>query len=184
VVEAVHQRVEGRDRLWSRLGWSACVPIGTGLYLGYWWVRAGNWSIPLEQQALWGRSPSPPWIGLIQGVQKAFVYPGLFPSGDLVIDLLIVLFALIAAVFVARWFRASYTVWTWGSLLLTLTYATDFAFNGRPLASIPRYVLPLFPIFWVASLLTERRISHEAIVIGSSIGLAVCTILYVNWGMA
>ena len=68
-------------------------------------------------------------------------------------------------------FRPAYSIYLWGGLLLPLT----FVFPGRPLMSMPRFVLTLFPAIWAVAELCERfrvprvgRISAGAVVLGVS----------------
>jgi hypothetical protein len=63
------------------------------------------------------------------------------------------------------------------SLLLPLT----LAFDGRPLLSLPRFVVVVFPLFWALARLAERWRVHDAVVATSAAGLGLLSVLFVNW---
>ncbi len=85
---------------------------------------------------------------------------------------------LAASVYALVRLRPSYLVYLWGGLLVPLT----FVFEGRPLMSMPRFVLPLFPAFWGLALGLERlRIPRTAALAAGALGLGVLSILTVNW---
>jgi hypothetical protein len=66
----------------------------------------------------------------------------------------------------------------WGGLLAPLS----FIFEGRPLMSMPRFVLPLFPLFWaIADATLRKRVPHAAVVAVGGVGLGLLTALFVNW---
>ena len=83
-----------------------------------------------------------------------------------------------ASVFALFRFRPSYSVYLWGGLLIPLS----FVFADRPLMSMPRFVLPLFPAFWALAQLTERRrIPQKAVAAVGAAGLGLLVVLFVNW---
>ena len=185
-IEAVHQWREdqrrGADRpgraLVGRLACSAAVGVGTAAYLGYWQWFGGDWLAPVTKQGLWQRVSSLPWTTLWKGTQDAYRYVGQYPLGYHELDWVIVVPALAVAAYALVKLRPAYGFYTWASVLVPLC----FIFLGRPLMSVPRFLVVLFPIFWGLALLAERRrIPHHLIVAVSAAGLGLLTVLFVNW---
>src|SRR5207247_1037217 len=83
-----------------------------------------------------------------------------------------------ASVFALVRYRPSCSVYLWGGLLIPFS----FVFADRPLMSMPRFVLPLFPAFWALAELTERwRIPQKAVAAVGAAGLGLLVVLSVNW---
>jgi hypothetical protein len=71
-------------------------------------------------------------------------------------------------------------VYLWGGLLIPLS----FIFVDRPLMSMPRFVLPLFPAFWAGADLAESvrpPIPRWALAAVGAVGVGVLSLLTVNW---
>jgi hypothetical protein len=178
VVEAFHQRAEGRGSVLPGLGAAVAVGLGMLAYLAYWWAKVGDWLAPANQQANWQRTFSWPWTTLVDGTRDAFRYLGNANGGYWLIDWLILVPVVGASVFALLRYRPSYSVYLWGGLLIPLS----FVFADRPLMSMPRFVLPLFPAFWALAELTERwRIPEKAVAAVGAAGLALLVVLFVNW---
>ena len=178
VLEALHQRVERRGPAWP--GFLAAAATGCGLlvYLGSWGFRAGEWLAPVTFQANWERTFSWPWVTLWDGTGDAFRYLGEINGGYWLLDWLIVIPMLAASGYVLVRVRPTYGVYLWSALLISLT----FVFQDRPLMSMPRFVLPLFPAFWGLALGLERlRIPRSAALVVCAFGLGVLSVLTVNW---
>jgi len=164
-------------RLGGALLAAASVGLGTAAYLLF-WARADTWRRPFDVQAAsWSREPAWPWQTLAAGLREGTRYLGANPGGYHTVDLVIVLAALAAAVWVALRVRATYAVWCWVSLLLPLA----LPFAGRPFLSMPRFVVVVFPLFWALATLAERWRVHDAVVAASACGLGLLSVLYVNW---
>lgn len=180
-VEALHQWKERRDQsigtLLKPLALSGLVGLGTFAYLLYWRIAAGEWFAPIGEQANWQRVFSFPLLTLRSATDAAFDFIGVREGGYPLLDWLVVVPALAAAVWVAFRARPSYAVYAWASLLLPLT----FVFEARPLMSVPRFTVVVWPIFWALARLGERWNAHAAIVACSAAGLGAFTILFVNW---
>lgn len=175
-VEAVQQG-RGRPRA-SALAWSAAPAAGTLAYLWYWRAISGDWLAPLHQQSGWQRTWSFPLATLWHATQDFWRYAGLYPGGYHQLDWVIVVPALAAGVYAAVRFRPLYGVYTWASFLAPLC----LVFAPRPLMSFPRFVLPVFPVYWAFARWTEgRRTAHELLVACSAALLGVLTLLFVNW---
>jgi hypothetical protein len=176
--EAFQERAERGASPWPGLAAACAVPLGLLGYLAYWWHRTGDWLAPLHQQANWQRLPMWPWTTLLQGTRFAFRYVGARNGGYWVADWLIVAPILALAVYALFRFRVGTSTYLWGGLLIPLS----FVFPDRPLMSMPRFVLPLFPAFWALAEVTERaRIPRWAVVAAEAAGLGVFAVLSVNW---
>lgn len=178
-VEAIHQRLEGRrGSLLRGLAASAAGALGTVAYLLYWQLKGDDWLAPLHQQATWLRTFQPPWETLLDATHHAYAYLGAANGGYYLIDWLLVVPIIVGAAYVAMRFRPAYTVYVVGGLLIPLSYV----FEGRPLMSMPRFVLPLFPAFWaIAEILDRFHVSRAGIVSVCAAGLGALTVLFVNW---
>jgi len=87
----------------------------------------------------------------------------------------VVLIAVVAGI---RWLRLSYLVYAVASLLLPLANP----FPARPLMSMPRFVVVVFPAFWVIARAVGRRRIPEALVTASfAAGYGVLVVLFINW---
>ena len=74
--------------------------------------------------------------------------------------------------------RTSYSVYALASLAVPLVYVWPV----RPLLSMPRFVVVIFPAFWVMALAAERRrISAPAIIAAFAGGYALLGALFVTW---
>ena len=178
IVEALHQRSEGRGSAWPGIGTAAATVGGLVAYLAWWGATAGEFLAPATRQANWERAFSWPWATLWQGTTAAFRYVGNTNGGYWLIDWLIVIPVLLASGYALLRLRPSYGIYLWGGLLLPLT----FVFEDRPLMSMPRFVLPLFPAFWGIALASERlHIPRWAVLCAGATGLGVLCVLTVNW---
>jgi Gpi18-like mannosyltransferase len=178
LIEALQQRYEGRHRTWAGVVAAGATLCGLLAYLAYWGVRAGEWLAPITRQANWERTFSWPWFTLWDGTGDAFRHVGERFGGYWLIDWLIVVPMLAASVYAVVRLRPSYAVYLWCSILIPLT----FVFEGRPLMSMPRFVLPLFPAFWGLELGLERlRIPPAPVLAAEAAGLGILAGLTVNW---
>jgi hypothetical protein len=178
VIEALHQRAEGKGRAWPGIAAAAATALGLLSYLAYWGVRAGDWLAPATRQAAWERTFSWPWATLWNGTETAFRYVDRVNGGYWMVDWLIVVPMLAASVYALVVLRPSYGVFVWLALLVPLT----FVFQGRPLMSMPRFVLPLFPAFWGLALGLDRlHVPRTAALAAGAVGLGVLSVLTVNW---
>lgn len=176
--EAIQRRRDGEPDLLRGLLAAAATASGTLIYLLTWQVRSGDLLAPLHQQATWQRSFSWPWSTLVQATRFAFRYVGQTNGPYWLIDWVLVLPVLAVSLLVLTRYRWAFSVYLWGGLLLPLT----FVFPDRPLMSMPRFVLPLFPAFWVAAEILERRRipSWIAAAVGAA-GIGLLLPLFVNW---
>lgn len=164
-------------RLGGALAATAAVGAGTGAYLLFWHRFGGDWLAPLHQQATWQREFAYPWETLTMATGEAFRWIGVYAGGYHLLDWLIVVPSLVACGYAAFRFRATFGVYAWASLAAPLLYI----FPARPFMSLPRFLLPIFPLYWALARWGERRGVHEAIVATSAVLLGVMTLLFVNW---
>jgi hypothetical protein len=177
-VEALQQRSEGKRTLLPGLAAAAGAGLGIVAALGFWAAKAGDWLAPLHQQSNWQRVFSWPWTTLVEGTKIAFRYVGNANGGYWLIDWIIVVAMLAASAYALVRYRWSYRVYLLGGLLIPLSYI----FEGRPLMSMPRFVLPLFPAFWAMAELAERwRVPRWAVATVGAVGLGLLVPLFVNW---
>ena len=163
---------------WRGLAAAAATSLGTLVYLAYWWRRTGDLLTPIHQQASWERRSSWPWTTLLRGTAYAFRYLGGANGGYWMIDWLLVVPILALSVYAVFRYPAWAGIYLWGGLLIPLS----FVFPPRPLMSMPRFVLPLFPAFWALAEVSERaRIPRWAIVGVEAAGLGLLALLSVNW---
>lgn len=178
VIEAVQQRAERSAPIWPGLLAAAATASGSLAYLSYWGFRSGAWLAPITLQANWERTFSWPWVTLWNGTGDAFRYLGQSNGGYWLIDWLIVVPMLAASAYASVRLRPTFVIYLWAGLLVPLT----FVFEGRPLMSMPRFVLPLFPAFWGLALGLDRlRIPRGAALAVTAAGLGICSVLTVNW---
>jgi hypothetical protein len=167
----------GVGRLAGTLACSVLPVAGLVGYMAYWAARTGDWLAPLHAEQRWQRVSTPPWETIGSATREAFASPGSYPGGYQFVDWLVVIPCVMAAGYVAWAFRPGYSVYTWAGLLAPLT----LIFPPRALMSDPRFVLPLFPIFWAGAVLIERgKLPRTAVLALSAAGLALLTSLFVS----
>lgn len=180
--EAVHQALEdrraGRWRPVSSLlplAASGIPALGTTAYLYWWQLQIGDWRRPLSQQSAWGRHFSWPWETIRRGTSAGVTGVGHIGGGYFTLDLLLIAAALAACVWVTVRCRPLYAVYAWASVLFPMFAMWD----GRPFMSNPRFLLPVFPIFWAIAALGDRWRAHQALVAVSAGGLTLLSVLAV-----
>jgi hypothetical protein len=180
LTEALHRFSERRDtkELARGLLWSALAAGGAIAYLVFWQQMAGDPLAPVRQQANWQRELSFPVGTVLAGTQEAFRFVGVYPGGYHLLDWIIVTPGLVAAGWVVLRTRPIYSMYTVASLLAPLSYV----FFPRPFMSLPRFLLPVFPLLWAVAVWAERRRGvHEAYLAVSGALLGILLVLFVNW---
>ncbi len=169
--------VVGTGRLVGTLACSLLPVAGLVGYMAYWAARTGDWLAPLHAEQRWQRVSTPPWETIGSATREAFANPGSYPGGYPFVDWLVVIPCVLAAGYVVWAFRPGYSVYAWAGLLAPLT----LIFPPRALMSDPRFVLPLFPVFWAGAVLIERgKLPRTAVLAVSGAGLALLTTLFVS----
>jgi hypothetical protein len=183
-----------RFALTRSAGWLALAPAGLVAYMGYLAVAHGAPFAPFHAaEADWGRSFAGPLSavvrvlgalpgdihGLLAGATRP-VGPGdpLSWNAHDLIDLGFL--AAGVAALAASWRRVPmpYLVYA----IVVLTYSSSFPSPNAPLQALPRYLLPVFPLFLgVASRLSARRRLSVAVLGASALLLAVFGGLWAVW---
>ncbi|MDT7570927.1 MAG: hypothetical protein QOE05_1101 [Actinomycetota bacterium] len=179
LVEAVLQRREDPSvrRLLGRLAAAAAVPLGLVAYLGYWAVAHDNWRQPFDlQKSGWGKEYAWPWETLWHAGRVAKQFPGSYPGGYFLVDVVVAAAVLAAGVWVILRVRATYAVYLWASALLPLL----LMWPARPLLSVPRLYVVLFPALWALSRFAERWRAHDAVLAVSAGLMALLAAAFVS----
>ena len=177
--------------------WLLLVPAGLGLYMAYLWGQYGKPLLFATVQGNWGRHPGLPFMTLwhelvaVAAAVRSLATHGLAPvlvhtadggfHGDVLANCFEAL-ALAAAVFmlVACWRRlpASYTVYAAACLLFPLLNPA----TTRPLSSLPRFVLVVFPLFMgAAAVLLPHRVWRWVFLAVTVPLLLLATVLFANF---
>jgi Mannosyltransferase (PIG-V) len=171
-VEAIQRSREDGRPLIPRLVASAAVAAGPALYFLYWNVRGDPWA-PVRAQETWQRVFTFPLETLVEAGRFAWRYGAYW-----LIDALVVGVVLVAIVAGIRWLRPGYLAYALASGLLPLFEPLP----DRPLLSMPRFVVVIFPAFWVMARAVERRkLAEPLVVAGFAGGYALLAALFVNW---
>lgn len=178
VAEAVYQREERAGRAWPGFLAAGATGLGTFSYLGWWELKADDLLAPITRQETWQRVFSWPWETLWNGTRFAFRFVGDPNGGYWMLDWLIVVPVLALSAYALVRYRPAYGAYLWGGLLLPLA----FVFPDRPLMSMPRFVLPLFPALWAAAELADRHeVPRWALAgVGGTL-MGVLALLTINW---
>ncbi len=173
------------------------LPAGLGLYMTYLWLAFGDPLIFAGAQGSWGRRLGMPLVTAWQGARAcgaalhALATQGFAtllvhtPSGGLGSDSLANLAefaALVVAVLAlaACWRRlpAAYSLYAAAALVFPLLYPT----MARPLSSMPRFVVVIFPLFMgTAAHLSAYRVWRWTLLGAMLAVLVVATVLFANF---
>jgi hypothetical protein len=174
-VEAFLQwRREGRALL-PRVVAAISVALGPLAYLLFWKFRFHDLWAPLDAQRNWNRETALPTTTLWDAVRFAWTYRTYW-----FIDLAVVVAAVagVGLAAVARRVRASYLTYATLSLLLPLFAPLDF----RPLLSMPRFVIVVFPLYWGYAAAVDREWLPEPLVTGAfAMGYGLLAVLFLTW---
>jgi hypothetical protein len=174
-VEAFLQwRRDGRALL-PRVGASILVAFGPLTYLLFWHLRFHDLWAPLDAQRNWNRQTALPMTTLWEAVRFAWLYRTYW-----LIDLAVVAAAVagVGLAAVAARVRASYLTYATLSLLLPLFAPLGF----RPLLSMPRFVIVVFPLYWGYAAAVDRRWLPESLITGAfAMGYGLLGILFLTW---
>jgi len=172
LIEAGHQYLTTRRLNWRWLC-VAIVPLGFG---GYLWINyhvAGDpfAFLPIRKE-FYFISLAPPWTGVREAINSMNNSPA---QAQIVGVQECVFIALGFACTIASWIklRPIYSVWMTGNWLLF----TSVSF----VASVPRYTLTMFPIFFLFAMLAQRRLWLVIITVWSLLYVALFASLFA-WG--
>lgn len=171
VIEALHQKRQGKAGLAPKLAWSVTPLLGTVAYLA-WWGTQGNWRAPLEFQSNWDRHPAFPLKTLIDATHDAWVNGSYW-----LLDWLVVAVVVGLATYGLFRLRPPYYVYVWAGIIVPLCLVYD----PRPLMSMPRFAVVLFPLYWLLARLSEDRVvPHDLIVGVGAAGMALMATLFAS----
>jgi hypothetical protein len=183
-----------RFELTRSAGWLALAPAGLVAYMGYLTIAHGAPFAPFHAaEADWGRSFAGPFSGVVRvlGALPGDVHgllagatrpvgpgdPLSWNAHDL-IDLGFLTAGVAALAASRRRVPMPYLVYA----IVVLTYSSSFPAPNAPLQALPRYLLPVFPLFLgVASRLAPRRHLAFAVLGASALLLAVFSGLWAVW---
>lgn len=162
-----------------RLAAVMLVPLGLGIYCFYVYTLAGNPLAWLDAQRYWQYSVGDlPWrrlLNLVSTIEHRGLYDFFFTSPLAPYQLIHGTVALIVLVLTPSLFTrlgVGLGAYTLVSLMVPLT--------GSDLQGIGRYMAVVFPVFMLLGSLRSPRV-HEAILVISSLFLALFLSLFVNW---
>jgi len=166
-------RAGGRRALAARLAGAAAISVGPLCWFAWWGVVHGNWLAPLDAQRNWGRELQPPWVSLGHALELAWSFQSYW-----LLDLAIVSLAIAGLGLALPALRRSEAVYGGLSLLLPLFDP----FWDRPLLSVPRFAVVVFPALWgLAGVGLGRKLPEPLVVSVLAAGWAISAVLFVNW---
>jgi hypothetical protein len=159
--------------LGGRLAGAAAIALGPLCWFAWWGLVHGNWLAPLDAQRDWSRELQPPWVSLGHAVEFAWRFQSYW-----LLDLVIVSIAIggLALAFPAlRPSEAAY-----GALSLLLPLVDPFA--DRPLLSVPRFAVVVFPALWgLSGVGFGRKVPEPLVTSVLAVGWAISALLFLNW---
>ena len=110
------------------------------------------------------------WLGITGSTDAR----GIYWTADLV------LVAALLLPFALRWrvIPIPYRVYTLATLLVVLSYPLP----ARPLLSVPRFLIVLFPLVWSLADLVDDRRRFSIALVASMAGYAVLAAAFMDWG--
>ena len=170
-VEAAHQGFVQRRWRWQWL-WIALVPAGFAVYLFLnWRISRSPFAFLEMRRELFHMSFAWPWVGL----RDAFLNVRRAPNQGEIVgtqESFFTILGLICAI--ASWvkLRPVYAMWITGNWIL-VAFVTF-------IESMPRYVLTMFPIFFLFAFVGENRFWNSLITLWSLLLLALFSALFVR----
>jgi hypothetical protein len=165
--------VESWRALGTRLAGASAIALGPVSWFAWWGVVHGNWIAPLDAQGDWDRELQLPWVALGHAVEFAWRFQSYW-----LLDLVIVSLAIAGLALAIPALRPSEVVY--GTLSLLLPLSDPFA--DRPLLSIPRFAVVVFPALWgLSGAGFGRKLPEPLVTSVLAAGWAICAVLFVNW---
>ena len=171
-LETLRTGIPARARA-SRLAGTAAIAIGSLAWFAWWGLQHGRWLAPFDAQRSWQREPTLPWVTVADAISFAFRHQSYW-----LLDLAIVTIAIVGFALALPSLRAPEVAY--GSLSLLLPLVDPFP--SRPLLSLPRFVVVIFPALWGLSGVGWGRALPERLVLATlATGWAISVLLFVNW---
>ena len=166
-------RAGGRRALGARVAGAAAIALGPLSWFAWWGVAHGNWLAPLDAQAQWGRELRFPWVSLGHALEYAWTSQSYW-----LLDLLLVSLAVGGLALALPALRPSEAIY--GALSLLLPLVDPFA--DRPLLSVPRFAVVVFPALWgLSGVGLGRKLPEPLVLSVLAGGWAISALLFLNW---
>ncbi len=140
------------------------IPIGTGLFFLFHWIRFGDPLLFFEIESAWGRS--------FHVNHDHFIFLTHAALANMSFDIIYVVFGLTVATYLVYRKQYPYAFYMVSTIGVAVASGT--------LMSIGRYILVLFPIFIVGASIKNDTSRYIWIIISSML-MALNTYLFVNW---
>lgn len=156
----------------NRKNWFVILsPLGFIIYCGYLYIQTGDPIYFLQSQQNWQRLPNLPYLSFWQNIQQ-LVTPGFIEKyPNFLLDLFFSIFGVGMIIRSFRFLPFSYSVYGFLSILFPLLTST--------LMSMPRFLLPIFPIYIMIALWKNENASF-AYQLLSIMLLSLFVILFIN----
>jgi len=151
------------SKLVKKLFWCAVTGAGTAIFLGVNWIVHRNplYFLKVESGPPWFQHAVPPWVSLVNAFEQlAHLIPREPHTAywTLFARLGAAVFAVVVLILGRKRLRPADQFFAWGSLVFFLA--------ASRLISLPRYLLPVFPLYMVLADRTRSRRVFFALVIG------------------
>ncbi|MFZ2682296.1 MAG: hypothetical protein WAZ14_04360 [Patescibacteria group bacterium] len=141
----------------------ALIPAGTIGFFAFHWLKFGSPTLFFEVQSNWGRGFTVATEHFLRSSPPA--------TTNLYLDIAFIVFTLICSLLIWKKFRLSYAVFTFLGVLVPVITGT--------LMSIGRYVIVLFPIFFLLAA-SKNTVFKKIWLLLSILLLALYTLLFVS----
>lgn len=157
---------------WMRvIGLSIFSVSGIIFYMAFLFFESSSPFSFLTAQSNWNRNPGLPWEGILLNILNIIASENILLSLSVVWEFLFAVFGLGIVLRSFRFLPTHYSLYALISLLLPLTTSS--------LMSFPRFLLPIFPLFMVLSLI-RNRLTFLTYGIVSTALLIYFSILFIN----
>ncbi len=156
----------------------ALIPLGIIAYMIFLYITKGNPLLFASQEANfgWHRHLSLPWVGIFSDIGSLFrIHVASTIYLQNVLDLAFTLIPLTVLAIGWRQLPFHYTCFALGVTLFTLAFPQ----GAEPLASLPRYMLILFPVPVLLALWGKRERFHQVVLAFSLSLLALNIVLFI-----
>lgn len=155
------------------------IPMGVVVYMIFLFITKSNPLLFIQQETSfgWHRHFTFPWVGIVNTIGTIFSTAPL--SSFHLQNILDLAFTLIPlAVLAMGWRRLplSYTLFSLGVILFTLSFPQSV----EPLASLPRYMLILFPVTAALAFWGKRERFRQLVLVFSLALLAINIVLFIS----
>lgn len=176
-----------RYRLRRDVLWLALMPSLFVAFCVYLNAHGASLLAPFDAQQYWFRSFAGPFAALWDGVPVVWhalgQVLGLGPDvvtrpWSEIYGMAFLILALVATVAMARALPVAYTVY----VVVAIAFVLSAPVAPEPLLSVPRFLLPLFPLFmWGGWALAPRRRLTAVVLVSSSLLLALFSGMFAIW---